>query len=388
MKRSAWSAVLVCLVLLLTLAGCSHSEGSEESAAPSPSQDITMAEKATQEPAKGQEEPAITPSQETNTPMPSLPTEPEESLEPDPTETPAPVPTASFDLSEVPAYSGKAYVSVNDNKPYFSDDEITSSSYEYYSDLDSLGRCGIVVASIGRDLMPTEERGEIGMVKPSGWHTVRYNGVVDGNYLYNRCHLIGYQLSGENANTKNLITGTRYLNIEGMLPFENMVADYVKETGNHVMYRVTPFFEGDNLLASGVLMEGRSVEDNGEGISYCIFAYNVQPYVIINYSTGDSELAPDAPKPTPEPTPEPTPTPKPTPKPEPTPEPKPDPTPEQNESAVPAGTDYIGNKNTKKFHYPYCSSVNQMKESNKFYYTGTRDEMISMGYDPCKRCNP
>lgn len=384
MRKSAWRAILVCLALLLTLTSCSSSEGPEESASPAPSQDTSVAEKSTQKPAKGQEAPAITSLQKTNTPMPSQSTDTEESLEPDPTETPASVAVASFDLSEVPSYSGKAYVSVNDNKPYFSDDEMTSSSYEYYSDLDSLGRCGIVVASIGRDLMPTEERGEIGMVKPSGWHTIRYNGVVDGNYLYNRCHLIGYQLSGENANTKNLITGTRYLNIEGMLPFENMVADYVKETGNHVMYRVTPIFEGENLLASGVLMEGRSVEDNGEGISYCIFAYNVQPYVIIDYATGDSELAPDAPKPTPEPTP----TLKPTPKPEPTPELKPDPTPEQNENAVPAGTDYIGNKNTKKFHYPYCSSVNQMKESNKFYYTGTRDEMISMGYDPCKRCNP
>lgn len=384
MRKSDWRDILVCLALLLTLTGCSHSEGPEESAEPAPSQDTTVAEKSTQEPDKGQETPAITSSQEMNTPMPSQSIDPEESLALDPTETPAPVAVASFDLSEVPAYSGKAYVSVNANKPYFTDNEMTSSSYEYYSDLDSLGRCGIVVASIGRDLMPTEERGEIGMVKPSGWHTVRYNDIVDGNYLYNRCHLIGYQLSGENANTKNLITGTRYLNIEGMLPFENMVADYVKETGNHVMYRVTPIFEGDNLLVSGVLMEGRSVEDNGEGISYCIFAYNVQPYVIIDYTTGDSELAPDAPKPTPEPTP----TPKPTPKPEPTQEPKPDPTPEQNENTVPAGTDYIGNKNTKKFHYPYCSSVNQMKESNKFYYTGTRDEMISMGYDPCKRCNP
>ena len=265
---------------------------------------------------------------------------------------------------------------MNGNEPYFSDEEMTSSSYEYYSDLDSLGRCGVVVAAIGRDLMPTEERGEIGMVKPSGWHTVRYNDIVDGNYLYNRCHLIGYQLTGENANTKNLITGTRYMNIEGMLPFENMVADYVKETGNHVMYRVTPIFAGDNLLASGVLMEAKSVEDDGGGISYCIFAYNVQPYVIIDYATGESELSPNAPQPTPEPTP--------TPKPKPTPTPEPEPT----ENPAPAGTDYIGNKNTKKFHYPNCSSVNQMKESNKYYYTGTRDEMIDMGYTPCKRCNP
>lgn len=156
--------------------------------------------------------------------------------------------------SEIPAYSGSPYVVINNNIPYFTESDYTTSSYEYYSDLDSLGRCGVCVASIGKDLMPTEERGSIGSVKPTGWHTVKYDN-VDGKYLYNRCHLIGYQLSGENANTKNLITGTRYLNIQGMLPFENMVADYVKETGNHILYRSTPIFEGNNLLASGVLLE-------------------------------------------------------------------------------------------------------------------------------------
>ena len=163
---------------------------------------------------------------------------------------------SSFSLSDVPAYSGKAYTSVNGNVPYFSAAELTTQSFETYSDLDSLGRCGVTYACIGKDLMPTEERGSIGMVKPTGWHTVRYDDLVDGKYLYNRCHLIGYQLTGENANTKNLITGTRYLNIEGMLPFENMVADYIQETNNHVLYRVTPIFEGNNLLANGVLMEG------------------------------------------------------------------------------------------------------------------------------------
>ena len=376
MMNGAWRTILVGLALILIFAGCrGHSETPEESLSPSPSADTPMIAKPSLEPTRAPDETEHMP-QETNTPASPAPSEPAESFAPDPTETPAPKVIASFDLSEVPAYSGKAYVAVNGNEPYFTEDEMTSSSYEYYSDLDSLGRCGVVVAAIGRDLMPTEERGNIGMVKPSGWHTVRYNDIVDGNYLYNRCHLIGYQLTGENANTKNLITGTRYMNIQGMLPFENMVADYVKETGNHVMYRVTPIFEGDNLLASGVLMEAKSVEDDGEGISYCIFAYNVQPYVIIDYATGESELSPDAPQPTPEPTP--------TPKPKPTPAPEPEPT----ENPAPAGTDYIGNKNTKKFHYPNCSSVNQMKESNKFYYNGTRDEMIDMGYTPCKRCNP
>ena len=196
----------------------------------------------------------------------------------------------SFSLSDVEPYSGSAYVAVNGNIPYFTSSELTTTSFELYSALDSLSRCGTAYACIGQDLMPTEERGSIGSVKPSGWHTVRYNGVVDGNYLYNRCHLIGFQLSGENANERNLITGTRYLNIDGMLPFENMVADYVQETNSHVLYRVTPVFEGDNLLAAGVLMEGYSVEDDGDGICFCIFAYNVQPGVTINYATGDSTL--------------------------------------------------------------------------------------------------
>lgn len=192
------------------------------------------------------------------------------------------------DIVEIPAYSGQDYVEVNGNIPYFEDSELSAESYEYYSELDLLGRCGVCVASIGRDIMPTEERGEIGGVRPSGWHTVKYPGMIDGNYLYNRCHLIGYQLAGENANTKNLITGTRYMNTEGMLPFENMVADYVRETGNHVMYRVTPVFEGDNLLSDGVLMEAKSVEDNGAGVLFNVFCYNVQPGIIINYENGES----------------------------------------------------------------------------------------------------
>lgn len=189
---------------------------------------------------------------------------------------------------KVPAYSKKAYVEINNNKPFFADFELKEESYESYSDLDSLGRCGAAVACVGKDIMPTEERGTIGSVKPTGWHTVKYQG-IDGNYLYNRCHLIGYQLSGENANTKNLITGTRYMNNEGMLPFENMVADYIKENDNHVLYRVTPIFEGDNLLASGVLIEAKSVEDNGDGIEFCLYCYNVQPGITINYANGESD---------------------------------------------------------------------------------------------------
>ena len=283
---------------------------------------------------------------------------------------------SSFSLSDVPAYSGKAYTSVNGNVPYFTAAELTTTSFETYSDLDTLGRCGVTYACIGQDLMPTKERGSIGMVKPTGWHTVRYDDLVDGKYLYNRCHLIGYQLTGENANTQNLITGTRYLNIEGMLPFENMVADYIQETNNHVLYRVTPIFEGNNLLANGVLMEGYSVEDKGAGVSYCVFAYNVQPGIEIDYATGESKLADGA-----QHEEQKTATVTPTPSPE----------PEKQEPVTgseASQADYILNTNTKKFHYPTCSSVNDMKEKNKQEFFGTRDETIALGYSPCGRCKP
>ena len=191
--------------------------------------------------------------------------------------------------SDIPAYSGQPYVVLEDNQPDFGPEDLTTNSYESYSPLDSLGRCGVAIASVGTDLMPTEERGSIGSVKPSGWQSVKYD-CVDGKYLYNRCHLIGYQLSGENANRENLITGTRYLNVEGMLPFENMVADYVQETENHVLYRVTPLFSGENLVASGVQLEAMSVEDNGEGVCFNVYCYNVQPGVAIDYATGESRL--------------------------------------------------------------------------------------------------
>ena len=197
------------------------------------------------------------------------------------------VPESAESIEEIPPFSGEPYVAVNGNVPFFVEEEYTTESYEFYSELDELGRCGMTMACIGVDIMPTEERGNIGSVKPSGWHSVKYD-CVDGKYLYNRCHLIGFQLAGENANKKNLITGTRYLNIEGMLPFEDMVADYVKETENHVLFRVTPIFEGDNLVATGVLMEGWSVEDNSESICFCVFAYNAQPGIVIDYATGDS----------------------------------------------------------------------------------------------------
>lgn len=192
----------------------------------------------------------------------------------------------AFNLDEVPEYSGVPYIEVNANLPYIDISDGTEV-FEDYSELDSLGRCGTAYANICRELMPHEKRGNIGQVKPSGWHTANYHGLIpDGNYLYNRCHLIGYQLAGENANEKNLITGTRYLNVEGMLPFENEVDTYVESTGNHVLYRVTPIFVGDELVARGVLMEARSVED--EGCVFCVYCYNVQPNIVIDYATGDS----------------------------------------------------------------------------------------------------
>lgn len=255
-------------------------------------------------------------------------------------------------LADIPEFSDEPYVILNDNKPYFTDDMMSDKAYEFYSELDDLGRCGYVMACVGTEIMPTEERGEIGMVKPTGWHTVKYDN-VDGKYLYNRCHLIGYQLSGENANRKNLITGTRYLNIEGMLPFENLIAEYVEETNNHVLYRVTPIFEGDNLLATGVQMEGYSVEDNGEEICFNVFAYNAQPGITINYATGESSLndniIDDSPK----------------------------------EETV---TTYIINKNTKKFHLPTCSSAIDMKPQNKKESDKTKEELEKLGYSPCKSC--
>lgn len=262
----------------------------------------------------------------------------------------------SISLSNIPEFSNSAYVKINDNVPSFTDDEITTKSFEQYGELDSLGRCTTAYACVGTDIMPTEERSSIGSVKPTGWQTVKYD-CVDGKYLYNRCHLIGYQLTGENANTKNLITGTRYLNVDGMLPFENMVADYVKETENHVLYRVNPIFEGDNLLASGVQIEAKSVEDNGDGISFNVYCYNVQPDIVIDYSTGESHEAGGY---------------------------------FENDSidSQSESSKYIINTNTKKFHKESCSAIKNTPESNKEEYSGSREELISQGYEPCKKCNP
>ena len=257
-------------------------------------------------------------------------------------------------IESIPEYAGEPYIVLNNNEPDFDEEYFTTESFETYSDLDSLGRCGVAFANVGKDIMPTEERGSISQVKPTAWHSVKYD-CVDGKHLYNRCHLIGFQLTGENANEKNLITGTRYLNVVGMLPFENMVADYVKETNNHVLYRVTPVFEGDNLLAKGVQIEAESVEDNGEDILFNVFCYNNQPGIVLDYKTGESKQA----------------------------------TAEDDDFSVNDDTvKYILNTNSKKFHELDCSSVSTMKKDSKQEFVGTRKQLEAQGYTPCGICKP
>lgn len=266
-------------------------------------------------------------------------------------------------------YTNEPYIKVNSNVPQLSKDEISTESFEQYSDLDELGRCGVAVACIGKDIMPTEERGAIGQVKPTGWHLVKYD-IVDGKYLYNRCHLIGYQLTGENANEKNLITGTRSMNVDGMLPFENMVANYINKTDNHVMYRVTPIYYENDLLAKGVQMEALSVEDNGAGVSFNVFVFNAQQGIEIDYSDGSSKLIED-----------------------------------DTNNKIKSNTKkqtmdkdknavkgheftYVLNTNTRKIHLPDCPSVADIKAKNKKVFKGTKEELLNDGYTLCDRCKP
>ena len=255
----------------------------------------------------------------------------------------------TFSLSEVEPYNGEAFTMVNDNIPYFNVENIDDEAFEYYAPLDSLERCTGAVALVGKETMPTKKRGNISQVKPTGWQSITYDH-VDGKHLYNRCHLIGFQLTGEDANKENLITGTRYLNVEGMLPFENMIADYVKETNNHVLYRVTPIFEEDNLVASGVLLEAYSLEDQGDGIEFCVYAYNVQPMVTINYKDGTSH--------------------------------------ETKANQTSKKEYYIINTNTKTFHRASCPSAQDITKQNKKTYRGDKKALLSQGYKACKRCKP
>ena len=267
-------------------------------------------------------------------------------------------PVYSQSLQDVPEFSGEPFVVINQNEPEFSPEDLVDESYEYYSPLDSLGRCGYTMACIGRDIMPTEDRESISSVKPTGWVQNKYD-FVDGKSLYNRCHLIGFQLTGENANERNLVTGTRYCNVEGMLPFENMVADYVKETGNHVLYRVTPVYDGEDLVARGIQMEAHSVEDDGAGICFNVYVYNSQPGVVIDYATGENwEEESSAPQT------------------------------EVQESESLLAVTYILNTNSMKFHNEDCSQGQSIKDSNKEMFTGDRQTLIDQGYASSGCCKP
>ena len=285
---------------------------------------------------------------------------------------------------DVPAFEGNPYVYVNDGEPTFTDEQRAAEpGHEHYGELDELGRCTAAFAVVGPETQPTEKRGSIGEVRPSGWQMAKYD-FVEGKYLFNRCHLLGYQLTGENANERNLITGTRYLNVQGMLPFENAVADYVDATGNHVLMAVMPVFEGSELVARGVHMMAESVEDGGEGVAFNVFCYNVQPGVVIDYGTGESMLEEDA-----------------TPLPDVSGAESAPATASEGAGAGEASekgatgsaegkgtTEYVLNTNSKKFHLPSCSSVDQMSPKNREDVEDTRENLIAKGYDPCKRCNP
>lgn len=272
----------------------------------------------------------------------------EESSEDEPSE-----PTGeAFDLSMVPPYSGEPSVPVHDNLPFYTEKDLKTETFETYSPLDELGRCGVAFANLDSVLQPEGSRESISEIHPTGWKHVEYDFLKDPP-LYNRCHLIAFMLAGENANEQNLITGTGYMNREGMLPYEAMVDEYIDRTGHHVLYRVTPIFEGDNLVASGVLMEAQSLED--DEIRYCVYCYNVQPGVSIDYATGESEA---------------------------------DGTVTAEPETVAAEVTYILNTNSHKFHIPTCPSVDDMAEHNKEPFAGTREEAIAAGYEPCQRCNP
>ena len=275
------------------------------------------------------------------------------------------------DLLSIPAYSGNAFVTINNNKPSFSSAELTTKGYEKYSPLDNLKRCGVAIASCGKEIMPgaNEERGSISSIYPSGWNQAKYEG-ISGGWLWNRCHLIGWQLSAENANRENLITGTRYMNISGMLPFENMVADYIRETGNHVAYRITPIYKGNNLVCSGVQMEAYSIEDNGDGIEFNVYCYNVQPGININYADGSSSSQNGSNNTTSSS--------------------KPTTSVEENTNTNQntGSTKYVLNTNTKKFHYPTCGSAGRIAAKNYAESNESRDALISKGYSPCGNCDP
>ncbi len=286
-------------------------------------------------------------------------------------------------LATIPAYTGDPYVEINNNVPFFEEEEWTTKSFQEYFDLDELGRVSQAYACLGTDLMPDLKRQDISSVKPTGFINQRYSFLKDG-MLYNRCHLIAFMLAGQNANPKNLMTGTRYLNIEGMLPFEDLVHDYIEETGNHVMYRVTPVFEGDDLVARGVIMEGYSVEDQGQGIEFCVYCYNVQPGVAINYTTGENQVDTsmsedeilafyEAPRSTKQP--------------------NANNTSRTSQTSLEVSDDevvqtYIINTNSKKFHLPQCSGAQTMNEKNRLEVQNSKAQLLKEGYISCQICMP
>ena len=282
---------------------------------------------------------------------------------PAPTTEPATEQASVFDYSQVPPYTEYAYAEINDNVPYFTPSEITTEAFEDYAPLDTLGRCQTAFACLGPETLPTQKRQSISHIKPTGWQTVKYPEYISDNYLYNRCHLIAHELAAEDDNKQNLVTGTRYMNVTGMLPFENNTAYYIKATGNHVMYRVTPVFIGNELVCRGVLMEGYSVEDEGESIEFCIFYYNVQPFITINYTDGTSQVAANAPSPTAAPGQE------------------------AQEQAVQKHK-YILNTNSKKIHMPDCSLAEKISEKNKKTVTSSINDLYDQGYTPCGSCRP
>ncbi len=365
-----FAALLAAIALTCTVAGCSTST------------EITTPTTA------GPESPAVehSASEEPESSTTDAAALPETAVKPPSAEDPGASDTPAY--HDLPAYDGSPYVYVNDGEPAFTDDErAAAAGTELYGELDALGRCTATFAVVGTETMPTEERGSIGEVRPTGWKMGKYD-FVDGKYLYNRCHLLGFQLTGENANVSNLITGTRYMNVEGMLPFENAVADYVHATGNHVLMRATPVFDGDDLVARGVHMMAESVEDGGDGVAFNVFVYNVQPGVVIDYRTGENMAAEDA-------------------------TPLPDVSGDGGDAssdgdgtgtkgsadggtalsdsgaATEKGTtEYVLNTNSKKFHVPSCSSVDQMSAKNRQDVTDTRENIVGRGFEPCKRCNP
>lgn len=364
-------AIGIALALLLSmslLAGCSASMAADE--APT---DKSTPELASTGASDDSQEPQATPAEDANQQNAEAASENRSATD-----------DGALSYRDIPAFDGNPYVYVNDGEPVFTDDQRAAEpGYERYDELDELGRCTAAFAVVGPETQPTEKRGSIGEVRPSGWQMAKYD-FVEGKYLFNRCHLLGSQLTGENANERNLITGTRYLNVQGMLPFENAVADYVDATGNHVLMAVTPVFESSELVARGVHMMAESVEDGGEGVAFNVFCYNVQPGVVIDYGTGESMLEEDA-------------------------TPLPDVSgaesaPDTASEGTDAGeasekgatgsneskgvAEYVLNTNSKKFHVPSCSSVDQMSPKNREDVEDTRENLIANGYDPCKRCNP